>query len=533
MSIIEQLQQINVLTKNGVNPKYKILLNKNPQTLHSLLEHTDWIIDQTEQSYRERLYCVVNDIKQQPLCKYCNVNPVSFITEGKKRNQYYDFCSMKCVHNAKQTKAKKQQTWEQNLGVDNPSKNKEISQRKQQTCLRNNGTNWPMQSQTVKDKSKQTIVVNYGVENVMKNQDVVNLNIEQKHQSHWFKQVTNTIHYRLLNDSRWLMYQHHDLKKNTTTIARELGVSPSYVQQSLHKHQIGVKNHFTSDGQQQIIDWLYSKLNTTIIINDRQTLLDRKELDIHIPDYNFAIEYNGLYWHSYNYQETAQQKNYHLNKTNQCLRQGINLVHIFEHEWINKPNVVLSRLSSLLQLNTTVGARNCSIEEISSQQANKLLASWHIQGGCPSKIRYALKYNGQHVAVMTFGKPRYTGQQYELLRYCTKPYINVVGGANKLFNKFIEQFNPTTIVSYADKRWSVGQLYKQLGFVYQHDSNPNYFYFKSSEGIKLFSRVAFQKHKLKDKLVTFDPNLTEAQNMFNNGYRRIWDCGNQVWVWYS
>ena len=42
------------------------------------------------------------------------------------------------------------------------------------------------------------------------------------------------------------------------------------------------------------------------------------------------------------------------------------------------------------------------------------------------------------------------------------------------------------------------------------------------------SRIQFQKHKLKDKLETFDPNITEWENMKANGYDRIWDCGNMV-----
>ena len=39
------------------------------------------------------------------------------------------------------------------------------------------------------------------------------------------------------------------------------------------------------------------------------------------------------------------------------------------------------------------------------------------------------------------------------------------------------------------------------------------------------------KHKLKDKLTNFDPNLTEFENMENNGYFRIYDCGNKVYTY--
>lgn len=47
----------------------------------------------------------------------------------------------------------------------------------------------------------------------------------------------------------------------------------------------------------------------------------------------------------------------------------------------------------------------------------------------------------------------------------------------------------------------------------------------------MFNRVAFQKHKLKDLLEIYDGALSEWDNMVANGYDRIWDCGNDVWVY--
>lgn len=51
---------------------------------------------------------------------------------------------------------------------------------------------------------------------------------------------------------------------------------------------------------------------------------------------------------------------------------------------------------------------------------------------------------------------------------------------------------------------------------------------KSITFVQLESRQKYQKHKLKNKLEKFDPNLTEWENMQMNGYDRIWDCGNLV-----
>jgi G:T-mismatch repair DNA endonuclease (very short patch repair protein) len=65
--------------------------------------------------------------------------------------------------------------------------------------------------------------------------------------------------------------------------------------------------------EREVYEFILSLYNKEIIRNDR-TVLNGKELDIYLPDYNLAIEFNGLYWHSEDY----VGKNYHLNKTIEC-----------------------------------------------------------------------------------------------------------------------------------------------------------------------------------------------------------------------
>lgn len=59
-----------------------------------------------------------------------------------------------------------------------------------------------------------------------------------------------------------------------------------------------------------------------------------KELDIFIPELNLAIEYNGTHYHSVEFNEKFLD--YHKKKYEACLKNGINLIHIFEFEDINK-----------------------------------------------------------------------------------------------------------------------------------------------------------------------------------------------------
>ena len=130
---------------------------------------------------------------------------------------------------------------------------------------------------------------------------------------------------------------------------------------------------------------------------------------------------------------------------------------------------------------------------------------------------------------MTFGKTRYNNKaEWEMLRFCSKLGYHVVGAAGKLLKHFEQEYKPKSIVSYADMRWSQGKLYKALGFTFDHSSAPNYWYFKGP--MLRESRVKFQKHKLPNILDHFDPNLSEVQNMVANGYNRIFDCGNMVFI---
>ncbi len=132
---------------------------------------------------------------------------------------------------------------------------------------------------------------------------------------------------------------------------------------------------------------------------------------------------------------------------------------------------------------------------------------------------------------MSFGKSRYSKKyEWELIRFCNKLNYNVVGGASRLFKHFIKTYDPNNIISYCDIRVFTGELYEKLGFSYSHTSKPDYFYFKKPN-YTLYSREMFQKHKLKNLLEIYDETLTEKENMFNNGYRRIWDCGNKVYIW--
>jgi hypothetical protein len=263
------------------------------------------------------------------------------------------------------------------------------------------------------------------------------------------------------------------------------------------------------------------------------------ELDIYITNKQFGIELNGLFYHSEKDKTNKLNKlyltgikpNYHLIKTNFFKEQGIQLLHIWDNEWLNKQNIVKSIiLSKLNLLSNKVFARKCVVQNVSSKESNKFLENNHLQGKDTSSIRLGLYYDDELVALMTLGKSRYNkNYEYELYRFACKTYTSIIGGFSKLLKYFIQTYQPNSIITYSDKRYSIGNVYKKNGFTFLHDSSPNYFYTKDYSLLE--SRVKYQKHKLSKILEVYDNALTEWENMQLNGYDRVWDCGNSVWSW--
>jgi hypothetical protein len=132
---------------------------------------------------------------------------------------------------------------------------------------------------------------------------------------------------------------------------------------------------------------------------------------------------------------------------------------------------------------------------------------------------------------MTFAKNRFKKEsnEIEMVRFCNLLNTNIIGGASKLFKHFLLNYNidKLPIISFADRRFFNGELYKNLGFNFIKNTSPSYIYWKDN---KILNRMSCQKHKLNKLLDIFDINKTEYENMLSNGWRRVWDSGNTKWI---
>jgi len=261
-------------------------------------------------------------------------------------------------------------------------------------------------------------------------------------------------------------------------------------------------------------------------MNDR-TLISPKEIDILVEDYNLAIEINGEMWHSEKYNRGEK---YHLNKMLLLNEKKYTLLQFWESDLKNNIETVKDMINHRLhKTENKVHARHTEVYEITAKQYKNFCEENHIQRYASASYKLGLYHDKTLLSVMSFSKPRFSSlADWELVRYCSKNNYLIQGGASKLFSYFVKEKNPNSVLSYASNNYSSGNLYKILGFEYSRMTKPGYFYVKSN---KILSRVKCQKHKLKDLIENFDPALTEKQNMEMNGFFRVWDTGNSVWLW--
>jgi hypothetical protein len=406
----------------------------------------------------------------------------------------------------KKIKEKVKKTNLKRYGNDVYFKTADFKLKARETFLNNYGTTSPSKNEAVKEKIKKTNLERYGVEN-----------FSQRHID--FKALEK------LKNKDWLTSEYVSLDKTLLEISSELNVSRVLVRNAVQNFEMQLKSDGRSNSENEISSFI-SSIGISTKINDR-TIIYPREIDIYIPDHKIGIEFDGLYWHS---EALGTPKNYHLDKTIECESKGIRLIHIFENEWINKRNIVESRIKNVLGKSAKIHARKTIIKDVSAKEKRDFINQTHIQGDCSSSINIGLYYVNNLVSVMTFGRSRFNKRyEYELLRFSNAIGTSVVGGASKMFKHFIRSYNPSSIVTYSDKRWNTGMLYKNLGFNYLKTSKPNYWYFKDTH--ELHNRIQFQKHKLSKILKNFNPNLTEWDNMRLNNYNRVWDCGNEVFIW--
>lgn len=508
-SVLTKTKKFNNRATNKqwwVDRSYECIYNEIFEKTKFLDESYDIVI---------RCYCIVNDITTIELCEVCNKSHKLFngYTSGFS-NVCSRTCSLKSPSRIVNIKATKKERYGSETYVN--------AEKAKQTIIKRYGVEYTTQSQQMKEKSKQSKLEKYGDCNYNNLEKAKQTNIERYgvEYTSQAKSVIDKIQNKknlinpTLRDIDWLIEENKT--KSITQISEELDVTYRTVYLWYKKYNIDI-NFFAPDyskTQKEIYDFVES-LNFAVKLNDRN-LIKPKELDILVPDKNLAIELNGCYWH-------RENKERHILKLNLCEEKGLRLLQFWDIEWYTKNEICKSILRSNLGLNKKIYARKCKIVSVSNSEYKQFMDENHIQGYAAASIRYGLMYDDILVSCISFSKSRFDkSKKYELVRYANKLNINVIGG----FSKLLKFSGLTSILTYCDLRLFTGNMYKNSGFKFIRNTKPGYFYYKSG---MVKSRIQCQKHKLEKELPNFDNTLTESENMHNNGWVRVFDCGNSVW----
>jgi predicted DNA-binding protein YlxM (UPF0122 family) len=481
-----------ILLSEAVNDKSKMIKLSLSEDKNKILDATKWFDSFTIQpSLRIRCLAILNGITEHtfPKCKCCGAN-VSYHDEFKS------FCSPSCSrkhgHLSDDVKEKLQGDW--------------------------------LKEKRIQDRlSYDNIASLLGISHIAVKRACIKMGLPEVR----FNESEYSVQLKLNNKE--LLSQLYNDGKTMQEIADEIGSSKATVSLQMKDHGIESKspNEYERSikkrsAQEIELEEFIQSLGVSTTHSNR-SILKGQEIDIVCDELKICFEYNGVYSHS---EIAGKGRSYHLDKTQQASKCGYKLFHIFSDNWVLKKEITKSVVSSKLgKFSRTLQARKCKVVPISKSDKSSFLNNNHLQGNDKSSFDYGLTYNDELVAVMTFCKSRYNKNiDWELSRFACKINTKVIGGFSRLLSRFRKEHSGS-IVSYADRTISHGDVYSKNGFELIKTNPPGYRYI-SERNPKRMHRANFMKAK-----ITKEGDIrSETEIMKSNGYHKVWDCGTLSYV---
>lgn len=415
------------------------------------------------------------------------------------------------------------------LGVEYPFQSSLIQEKGKESCLEKYGVEYYNQTEESQIRRKETSLKKYGVENPSQNISIKikKEKLEAKKLNYAKSQNLVTVNDLSKTFNRDESTIIDDIRLLNLKIIKFNNDARFYIEES----NLPILSDFFSKtdecgksySEKELVDFVKSIYSDEIMENTKR-IIPPKELDIYIPKMKLAIEYNGLYWHDENHVD----RNYHLTKTNMCNKKGIDLIHVFEDDWLYKKEIVKSMIASRLGIyKEKIFARKCQIKEIEKDQAKIFFDENHLQGFAYGDLYLGLMFNDELIQCICINKKGWHDGNVELTRMVTKLNTQVIGGFSKLMKHISDYIEYKSITSYVYKAWFNGKGYIESGFKIVKENNPSYSYVVNGRRVH---KSHFRKDKIKKmfekgELKFYNSNKTEHENMIENKIYRIYDCG--------
>lgn len=511
ITIQQHLRNLGLLNKSlNISYNAKHLFETNEPIRQEILSLTHFL--NAEADLRLRITCLLLSIDSQPKCETCNDD---ILRLNKTNRTIPIYCGKMCVNKRKMAERRAKNNIDK-FGVVGISQLPEIKHKIKQTFLERYGVENAMHVPAFEEKKKQTCFNKYGTSCTATLPSVLLKRQRTSYQRYGFSVKSTYSDYtkeKLMN-AEWLFHQYTTEGKSINQIANDLNVYGGVLSTYFAKYEIPIDKYraytiTSSKAEKEITDFIQNINVGTVISGDRKQI-HPKELDIYIPSLKIAVEYNGILWHS-----ESKNKNhlYHLNKTNACKNVGIDLIHIDEDVWVEKPQVVKQFLLHHLMHKIASDEHPGIVSTIPSKQAENFISQNSLYETAPlnSTALSLKKEDGNTVGVLCFVQQ---GEDEYRIVVCESINETLSNSLKPLLDYFVTEYNPKRITVVHDKRIPVefNLFVMNNGFKPLYETTPTCKYFTLSNVMNFLTESEI------------DPQTMTK-------YSRIWDCGTSVWEW--
>lgn len=411
-------------------------MKKQPRSTGSIYRNFKTQIDELVPLGRtngEKLYMLKEGLEEIPLC-VCG-EPMEFY---RFANGYHKSCGKKeCVDEIKNFHAK--ENCMKKYGVTNNAQRPDVIKKTKETNLAKYGVTCTMQAPLIKEQIKLTCIEKYGFEKVLKNKEIHKKQQQTTIDRHGtlnmfgLEKTKNTMNdlYGGCNamDSFELRKKSGDkqsrnkyfifiekLRKETnkTILSHNSGATVFHLEcqkcgKKFHVGRGSINSHifhnddmctkcnpinrYRSKLEIEMHDFIKSICSYEIFPNKRIHLM---EIDTYIQDLNLGFEFNGVYWHS----SVHKDKSYHINKFNHFKILGINLIQIWEDDWLQKNDMIKNYIRRII-LKKEVDFKY-EFKEVSTAITKVFEGEHHIKGYKISKNHLALMKDDLILAMISY-----------------------------------------------------------------------------------------------------------------------------------
>lgn len=406
---------------------------------------------------------------------------------------------------------KKTETNINKFGVEHSLQSKIIMNKLKATNLEKYGYENSLQNTIVKNKAISTIQKNYGVDNPAKSdiikEKIKNTNLERYGtKSHAQKHIHDIINL-IEQPTFWEQFTSYNEIFNFFKDR----VVESTIRLYTHRYRPDLISKGNISYPHSVINEFLTSLNIEYQINTR-SVISPSELDIYIPVYNLAIEINGVYWHT---ESQGKDKNYHLNKVNKCEEKDIKLLHLTDIDILTKQDIVFNLIKEKLNLNEVIDINECIIIDLDKETVINFIKENSLHEYRESNIHKGLLYDNKLISIICLKE---LNNQFEITNYTTKLGYNIKNELQQLLKNIKSDF-----IINVDRRFSNGKFYLDNNFKLINISEPEYYFTKDYS--TFFHSLNFDKSILNE----YDSKLSVYDNIIQNGYNLIWDCGYKIY----